>query len=209
MSRVPVHDHTDRFARADYTQVECPATLTKKTGCSRRDEQLQLASASLKTTSSSPPPASSPPPKMSPISSDAKLIIAICVPSLMILLGVGAYLSRSTCKIRQHQLIRSNIKILPAGQHHHNQLQSPAQSDDSHLYTPEIPPVAIQGLETRQIQGTNAVSAPELDMTPRVDKTPWNSEWSVSSKPLPGLPAELKGSSICDELEGDFKSPGR
>ena len=82
---------------------------------------------------------------------------------------------------------------------------SPTQSDNSHSQIQEMPSVENQSLETRQMQGTNDVFTPELEMSPCDENTAWLRRWMTvnHNKPLPGLPSELNGSFTCKELEGD------
>lgn len=187
--------------RADYTQVECPVAITAKTGCSRRDEQLQLASANSKT-SPLPIASPSPAPDKSSISSEAKIAVAICVPYLTMLFSIAAYWIWNRRKTRKRLAKPDNLstpRVQPMSP------QSPTQSDNSQPHVQEMPLVNSQSLEIRQMRETNDVFTPELEMSPSDENTAWFRSWMTIkyNKPLPGLPSELKGSSISKELEGD------
>ncbi|KAL8883698.1 MAG: hypothetical protein Q9215_008083 [Flavoplaca cf. flavocitrina] len=163
-----------------------------------------LVGLAVRTIQPSPPspPASSTPPDKSSTSSEAKIAVAICVPYLTILFSLAAYWVWNRRKTRKRLAKPDNLptpSTRPMSPH------SPAHSDNSHSYVREMPSVNNQGLEAGQTHETNDVVTSELEMSPCDENTAWLRRWmSINhNKPLPGLPPELTGSSICKELEGD------
>ncbi|KAL8847968.1 MAG: hypothetical protein Q9221_006984 [Calogaya cf. arnoldii] len=193
---------------SDYVQVECPAVITEKTGCSRKDEPLQLASALSRTPSPpsrppapSPPLASSPSPVQSAINSETKLVVAICVPCLTILLCLLWYYLQKRGRLRKCQTMASDKKVFPEPRSQHQQSDTRAQSVNSSPHTREVFPANIQDIGL--MPETDTAATHELDITPGEDTMSGSKRWSIFkyNKPLPRLPVELKGSSICEELE--------
>lgn len=69
-------------------------------------------------------------------------------------------------------------------------------------------PVNIQDLCIDHLHKQNAITIHELEMSPET-KVPGSRRWSILkyTKPLPNIPVELKGSSVCKELEGNLEGP--
>ncbi|KAI4218947.1 MAG: hypothetical protein L6R36_003966 [Xanthoria steineri] len=146
---------------------------------------LQLAQ-----NTTEPPPHSSQPgslstPQSSPrrlsISSNVKIIVAVCVPLFFITSTLAAYwLFR-----RQ----KTNLDRIPKT---------------------DVPgaPVYIQDLGIDHLHKWNAITIHELEMSPETE-VPGSRRRTILkyTKPLPNIPVELKGSSVCKELEGNWEGP--
>lgn len=166
-------------------QVPCPAALTEKSNCSRDDEMLQLA-----PVTTEPPPLPSqlgplsppqPPPRRPSISINVKIIVAVCVPLIFITSTLAAYWLFRRQKTNLDRIPKTDVPGVP---------------------------VYIQDLGIDHLHKRNAITIHELEMSPET-KMPGSRRWTIlkHTKPLPNIPVELKGSSVCKELEGNWEGP--
>lgn len=181
----------DRCVRVDFEQVKCPAVLTDKTNCSRVDEQLQLASKSTE-----------------PISTNVKITLAVCVPFFSTASAVAAYWLFRRRRSSMNRMTKKDITGLTEDLPRTRQLELAASAENADPRTQEFFPVYIQDLDTEHIQKINAVAVHEMEISPGM-KVPGSRRWTILkyTKPLPNIPVEIKGSSVCEELEGEYGRP--
>ncbi|KAL8789396.1 MAG: hypothetical protein Q9213_001153 [Squamulea squamosa] len=192
---------------ANFEQVKCPKALTEITGCSRNDEQLQLDADFVE--SSHRPPIQSPSPVKAPIGTNVKIAIAVCVagPLLTSAIAVCWYWRRR--KANKNKMAKNDNKppseIIPATQ----KLEPVARSENVDLDRQELFPAHVQRVGSRNLHEVKANVFYELGTNAEPEKWTGSRGGTVIKydKPLPNLPIELKGSSICKELEGNLSSP--
>ncbi|KAL8858793.1 MAG: hypothetical protein Q9178_004710 [Gyalolechia marmorata] len=222
VSRTTLKESSDTFDLMDlwtglqvnFEQVECPAALTAKTGCSRNDEQLQLASVPTKSSSSLPPPTPPPPPppspafRKSPMSTNVRIAVAGCVPLVATLAVVAAYWCLRRRRTELNKMAKTDIKSLVDVLPGTPQPELAAQSENADLRKQELYPVYIQEVDNKSLHEVNATVVHELEITPKIEKMRCNRRSPVTTydKPLPSLPSELQGSVFAKDLG---VTPGR
>ncbi|KAL8674350.1 MAG: hypothetical protein Q9168_001210 [Polycauliona sp. 1 TL-2023] len=193
----------------NFEQVTCPAALTAKSGCSRADEQQQLASDPRgPSTSFSPPPPSSPSSK-SKESINLIIALAVCVPFLSCVSAMGIYWF---CRRRGTNVVnlpKQGVKglkeeIFPEAQ----QPELGGRSENADLCTQELSPAYVQEVDTRNVHEFDAVVVGELEINPSVDAVLGSRRGAMiqHDKPLPSLPAEFEGNPVKGRTEQDSRS---
>ncbi|KAL8723610.1 MAG: hypothetical protein Q9225_000152 [Loekoesia sp. 1 TL-2023] len=185
----------------NFEQVECPAALKDKSGCSRNDEHLQLASGLFNSSSARPAP-----PGKSGLDTGSKIAIAACIPLLAITSILVAYwLLKRRRKLTNKTLKTDNVssESVPGS----NQPELAGRSENTDPGTQELSPIYIQEAEITNVHELGTVLGHELRTNATRKKAYEGKRRKIINykKPLPKLPSELIGSPVCQELEGDFK----
>ncbi|KAL8698811.1 MAG: hypothetical protein Q9201_006365 [Fulgogasparrea decipioides] len=183
--------------RADFEQVKCPVALTNKTGCVRNDETpSKIHSPSIPESSTSPPSASR-------LGTGAIIAISIAGPLFLVNMGFAGY-----CVLQRHNRSMSKKTAKDGSSLSSDRSpDSPTENEPSELAAGtenldqgvhELFPACIQQVDSADVHQLDTVRTHELE--PRSVRKDIVGGQKVQTtrgfKPLPKLPAELKGSPV-------------